>query len=249
MSEHSNIEWTDATWNPVRGCTKVSPGCKYCYAETFAERFRGVPGHPFEQGFDLRLVPEKLHEPLRWKRSRMIFVNSVSDLFHEDIPKEYIRRVFDIMTEARWHTFQVLTKRSNRLLELAAELPWPENVWMGVSIESAYYAYRANDLAKVPAAIRFISGEPLLGPLPRLPLRGIHWVIVGGESGRHARPMNLDWARGVRDLCISAGVAFFLKQLGGRRSKRGGSEALLDGRRWLELPIPAERQSALAGAT
>ena len=248
MSEHSTIEWTDATWNPVRGCTKVSPGCKHCYAEAFAERFRGVPGHPFEQGFDLRLVPGKLVEPLRWKRPRMVFVNSMSDLFHEDIPAEYIRKVFDVMVQARWHTFQVLTKRSHRLLELAGQLPWPENVWMGVSVESARYAYRVRDLLKVSAAVRFVSAEPLLGPIPNLPLRGIRWVIVGGESGRRARPMELEWARILRDRCASRGVSFFLKQLGGRQNKRGGIEAVLDGRRWLERPAANSGQLSLATA-
>jgi len=236
MSDRSAIEWTDATWNPVRGCTKVSPGCKYCYAEAFAERFRGVPGHPFEQGFDLRLVPEKLGQPLQWAKPRRIFVNSMSDLFHEDVPTEYIQRVFAVMVEAHWHSFQVLTKRSKRLIEICDGLPWPPNVWMGVSIESAEYVWRAFDLLKTPAKVRFVSAEPLLGPLPGLPVEGLDWVIAGGESGRHARPMELDWARDVRNRCRKHGVAFFLKQLGGRRRKRSGPEAVLDGRRWIEWP-------------
>ena len=237
MSDRSSIEWTDATWNPVRGCTKVSPGCKHCYAETFSERFRGVRGHPFENGFDLTLVPEKLHDPLRWKKPRKIFVNSMSDLFHEAIPISYIERVFDIMTEANWHTFQILTKRSKRLVDLSRKLPWPSNVWMGVSVESAPYAFRVLDLARVPASVRFLSVEPLLGPIPSLPLDGVDWVIVGGESGPQARPMELRWARDIRDQCRSAGVPFFLKQLGGRRWKRGGDSAVLDGRRWRQLPV------------
>lgn len=236
MSDRSAIEWTDATWNPVRGCTKVSPGCKHCYAEAFAERFRGVPGHPFEQGFDLRLVPEKLPQPLLWARPRRIFVNSMSDLFHEDIQLDYIRRVFAIMVEAHWHSFQVLTKRSKRLTDVCHELPWPPNIWMGVSIESADYTSRAFDLIKTPAQVRFVSAEPLLGPIPELPVEGLDWLIVGGESGRHARTMELDWARELRNKCRKHGVAFFLKQLGGRRQKRSGAEATLDGRRWMEWP-------------
>ena len=236
MSDRSAIEWTDATWNPVRGCTKVSPGCKHCYAEAFAERFRGVPGHPFEHGFDLRLVPHKLEEPLHWARPRRVFVNSMSDLFHESIPNEYVRKVFDVMARAHWHSFQVLTKRSARLLEMAPSLPWPDNVWMGVSIESDQYVERADDLRGVPAAVRFISAEPLLGPLPSLNLDGLDWVIVGGESGHYARPMEIAWARGIRDHCDQARVAFFLKQLGGRRDKRGGGKAILEGVRWVDFP-------------
>jgi protein gp37 len=236
MGEQSNIDWTDSTWNPVRGCTKVSPGCKFCYAETFSERFRGVPGHAFEHGFDLQLIPKKLEEPLRWKAPRRVFVNSMSDLFHEDIPTDYIVEVFQMMEEANWHTYQILTKRSERLLELKDKLSWPANVWMGVSVESKDYTYRVRDLQKVPAAIRFVSAEPLLGPISRLPLKGIHWVIVGGESGRHARPMELAWARSIREQCEKSGVSFFLKQLGGRQSKRAGKQAVLDGKRWASYP-------------
>ena len=237
MADRSKIEWTEATWNPTRGCTKISPGCKHCYAEAFSERFRGVPGHPYEQGFDLRLIPEKLEEPLRWKRPRVIFVNSMSDLFHEDIPLEYIQSVFAVMSQAHWHTFQVLTKRSDRLLALSNDLPWPQNVWMGVSVESSAYYYRITDLAKVPAKTKFVSAEPLLGPLGALPLTGIDWVIIGGESGVRARPMDEQWAREIRDQCSDAQVAVFLKQLGGRRDKRGGEKAVLDGQRLLELPV------------
>jgi len=237
MSVTTSIEWTDATWNPVRGCTKVSPGCKNCYALRFAERFRGVPGHPFEWGFDLRLVPEKLEEPLRWRAPRRIFVNSMSDLFHERVPVEYIRRVFDVMGRASQHQFQVLTKRSARLLELAKELPWQSNVWMGVSVENQRYAGRARELAQVPAQVRFLSVEPLIGPIPDLPLDGIHWVIVGGESGWRRRPIEEGWVREIRDQCESRGVPFFFKQWGGRFPKSGGRE--LDGREWSEFPLPA----------
>jgi protein gp37 len=242
MSDRSATEWTDATWNPVRGCTKVSPGCKHCYAEAFAERFRAVPGHPFEQGFDLRLVPEKLAQPLEWAKPRRIFVNSMSDLFHEGVPIDYIQRVFAVMVEAHWHSFQVLTKRSKRLLAICNELPWPANVWMGVSIESAEYIWRAFDLLKTPAKVKFVSAEPLLGPIADLPLEGLDWVIVGGESGCHARPMELDWARQLRNECRQHGVAFFLKQLGGRRRKRSGVEATLDGRRWTEWPQSGDQR-------
>jgi protein gp37 len=234
MSDGSAIEWTDATWNPVRGCTKVSPGCKHCYAETFSERFRGVPGHPFEQGFDLRLVPEALALPLRWRAGRRIFVNSMSDLFHEAVPEEYIGRVFEVMARASQHRFQVLTKRSTRMAEVVAGLRVPPNVWLGVSVESEAYAARIDDLRRVNAAVRFLSVEPLLGPLPNLNLRGIHWVIVGGESGPRARPMAPEWARAVRDQCVAAGVPFFFKQWGGVRKHLTGR--VLDGKTWDEMP-------------
>lgn len=236
MSATSAIEWTDATWNPLRGCTKVSPGCKHCYAETLAERFRGVPGHPFEQGFDLRLVPDVLELPLRWRTPRRVFVNSMSDLFHEDVPEAYIGRVFDVMRRARHHAaFQVLTKRSARLRSLAPRLPWPGNVWIGVSVESESYTSRIDDLVTVgDAAVRFLSVEPLLGPIPALPLHGIDWVIVGGESGRRARPMNPEWVLDIRDQCRRAGVPFFFKQWGGVQKSRTGR--ILDGRTWDEMP-------------
>jgi protein gp37 len=234
MADRSRIEWTQATWNPVTGCTKVSPGCKHCYAETFAERWRGVPGHPYERGFDLRLWPERLELPLRWKKPRAIFVNSMSDLFHERIPLDFIRRVFATMEKASWHTFQVLTKRSERLAELAPDLSWPPNVWMGVSIETARYVGRADHLRKVPAAVRFLSLEPLLESLGTLDLSGIHWVIVGGESGPGARPMDARWVREIRAQCRAAGVPFFFKQWGGVRKGRNGR--VLDGRTWDERP-------------
>src|SRR5919197_664716 len=184
MADRSRIEWTEATWNPVTGCTEVSPGCDHCYAKTFAERWRGTPGHPYEQGFDLRLWPERLELPLRWKEPRRIFVNSMSDLFHEDIPDDYIRQVFAVMERADWHVFQVLTKRPNRMAELAARLPWPEHIWAGTSVELDRYAWRSNHyLRRVPSAVRFVSAEPLLGPLPSLRLEHLDWLITGGESG------------------------------------------------------------------
>ncbi len=235
MSAKSDIEWTDATWNPVRGCTKVSPGCKYCYAEAFAERFRGVPGSAYEQGFDLRLVPEALELPLRWRKPRLVFVNSMSDLFHEEVPDSYIKRVFDVMVRAHQHTFQVLTKRSGRLRSLAKELPWPTNVWVGVSVEDQKRASRVADLQAVEgASVRFLSVEPLLGPIRKLPLDGIHWVIVGGESGRRPRPMDPAWVVDILRQCREADVPFFFKQWGGRNKKKAGR--LLDGRTWDQMP-------------
>lgn len=234
MADNSAIEWTEATWNPVTGCDKVSPGCAHCYAETLAERFRGVPGHPYEQGFDLRFWPERLEQPLRWKRPRLIFVNSMSDLFHENIPDEFIRSVFDVMGRAEQHTFQVLTKRHERLAELAPSLPWHPNVWMGVSIENRRFVHRADYLRASGAAIRFISAEPLLGPLQGLDLSGIHWLIAGGESGPRHRLVKAEWVRDLRDRCVDEGVAFFFKQWGGTRSKSGGRT--LDGREWSEVP-------------
>jgi protein gp37 len=237
LSEISAIEWTDSTWNPVRGCTKVSPGCKHCYALTFAERWRGVPGHPYEQGFDLRLVPHKLEEPLKWKTPRRIFVNSMSDLFHDDVPLSYIQRVFAIAKRAPWHTFQILTKRAERLAALAPRLPWPANLWQGVSVENQRYLDRIAALRRVPAAIRFLSLEPLLGPLPAIPLDGISWVIVGGESGLKHRLVEPAWVLEIRDQCVAAGVPFFFKQWGGRTPKAGGR--LLDGREWNQMPVLA----------
>ena len=235
MAVSSAIEWTDATWNPVTGCDQVSPGCDHCYALAFAERFRGVPGHPYEQGFDLRLWPERLEMPLRWKKPRRIFVNSMSDLFHADVPDAFIRSVFDTMVQADQHIYQVLTKRPQRLARLAATLPWPDHIWIGVSVESNDYAWRADFLRRVPAAIRFISAEPLLGPIDRLNLDGIHWLITGGESGPRHRPCNPDWVRQARDRCLAEEVAYFHKQWGGRTSKVGGRE--LDGQTWDEMPV------------
>lgn len=236
MADRSAIEWTEATWNPVTGCDKVSPGCAHCYAEAFAERWRGVPGHPYEQGFDLRIWPERLDHPSKWKRPRMIFVNSMSDLFHERVPDAFICEVFASMQEADWHTFQILTKRPERLLELADALSWPSNVWMGVSIENRRFVGRADLLRKVPAAIRFISAEPLLGPLEGLDLSDIHWLIAGGESGARARAVKREWIRELRDRCESEDVAFFFKQWGGRTPKAGGRT--LDGIQHDEMPAP-----------
>jgi protein gp37 len=234
MATNSKIEWTDATWNPVRGCTKISPGCKHCYAERFAERFRGVKGHPFEQGFDLRLVPEKVNEPLHWKRPQRIFVNSMSDLFHDDVPLPYIKRVFSVMNQADWHQYQVLTKRAERLEEVSCQLPWAPHIWMGVSVENKDYLWRIDRLRKTKAHIKFLSVEPLLGPLGKISLRGIDWVIVGGESGPGARPMEASWVKDIKDQCRRAGVAFFFKQWGGVQKKRHGRE--LEGRTWDEMP-------------
>jgi protein gp37 len=239
MSEHSSIEWTDATWNPVRGCTRITPGCDHCYAETFAERFRGVPGHPYEQGFDLRLIPGKLADPLRWAAPKMIFVNSMSDLFHKDVPEDYVAAVCRVMERASWHTYQVLTKRSSAMrdllrtrLQFAAGLP---HIWWGVSVEDrAHGLVRIGHLQQAPAAVRFLSIEPLLEDLGPIDLSGIHWVIVGGESGPGARPMEKDWVRSIRDQCRGAGVPFFFKQWGGVRKSKAGRE--LDGRIHDERP-------------
>lgn len=237
MADKSAIEWTESTWNPVTGCSKVSPGCAHCYAEAFAERWRGTEGHPYEQGFDLRLWPSRLEHPLAWRRPRTIFVNSMSDLFHEDIPFDFISSVFDVMERADWHVFQILTKRHERLAELADDLPWPRNLWMGVTIENRRFVHRADALREVPAGVRFISAEPLLGPLEGLDLTGIDWLIAGGESGPRHRPVKVDWLRGLRDRCIDENVAFFFKQWGGIRPKSGGR--LLDGRTWDEMPASA----------
>jgi protein gp37 len=239
MAQHSEIEWTDATWNPVRGCTKISPGCKHCYAETFAERFRGVKGHPYEQGFDLRLVPKKLAEPLRWRTPKMIFVNSMSDLFHDLVPDDYIVAVARVMATAKWHTYQVLTKRSDRLRQLlnsklsfAAHLP---HIWWGASVEDKKYGVpRIKDLQQTKAAVRFLSIEPLLEDLGKLDLRGIDWMIVGGESGPGARAMKKEWVLALRDQCKKGRVAFFFKQWGGVRKATTGRR--LEGRTYDQFP-------------
>jgi protein gp37 len=239
VSDRTAIEWTHATWNPVRGCTKVSPGCKHCYAETFAERFRGVPGHPFEQGFDLRLVPEALELPLRWKTGRLIFVNSMSDLFHEDIPDAYIEKVFDVIARASQHQFQVLTKRAERMRAFTSTRRVPSNAWMGVSVETAEYRWRIKELRAVKAAVRFLSLEPLLASVDTLDLRDIHWVIVGGESGPGAREMKAEWVRDIQRQCQRAGVPFFFKQWGGVRKSLNGRK--LDRRTFSEMPHAARR--------
>src|SRR5258706_6045938 len=233
MSVNSTIEWTDATWNPVRGCTKISPGCKHCYAETFAERFRGVKGHPYEQGFDLRLVPHKLGEPLRWLSSKMIFVNSMSDLFQDGVPDDYIEAVTNVMLKANWHTYQVLTKRSegraNLLSTKLKAAAGARHFWWGVSVEDKKYGLpRVSDLQTAPAAVRFLSVEPLLEELGKLNLRGVHWVIVGGESGIGARPIRREWVVSIREQCTKARVPVFFKQWGGIHKKQAGRK--LDGR-------------------
>lgn len=234
MSTKSTIEWTESTWNPLTGCTKISPGCKHCYAERMAHRLQAMGQPNYRNGFKLTLHPHTLGIPLHWKTPQMIFVNSMSDLFHADVPFEYIEQVFHIMEMADWHTFQVLTKRSERLLEVNSQIKWPTNIWMGVSVETMKYRFRIDHLRQTGAAIKFLSLEPLLGPLPDLDLTDIDWVIVGGESGPHARPLQESWAVDIRDQCKNAEVPFFFKQWGGVRKKRTGR--LLQGRTWDELP-------------
>lgn len=236
MASSSNIEWTEATWNPVTGCTKISDGCKHCYAATMAKRLHAMGNPRYRNGFNVTLHHDLIDTPLRWKKPRRIFVNSMSDLFHQDIPFEFIQRVFQTMEKAYWHTFQILTKRSERLVELAPRLPWPPNVWMGVSVENEKVLHRINDLRNIPAHIRFLSCEPLLGPLENLNLEGIHWVIVGGESGPGARPMEAEWVRSIRDQCREQQVAFFFKQWGGVQKHRTGR--ILDEQTYDEYPNP-----------
>jgi len=234
MALGSSIEWTEATWNPVTGCDKVSPGCKHCYAERMAERLRAMGQPNYRNGFELTLQPQTLELPLQWRKPRTIFVNSMSDLFHERVPFEYIQRVFDVMRRAHWHRFQVLTKRAGRLAELSPEIDWPQNVWMGVSVENADYADRIDALRTTGAHVKFLSLEPLLGPLPNLDLSGIDWVIVGGESGPAARPMAAEWATDIRDQCEAASVAFFFKQWGGTNKSKAGR--VLEGKTYDAMP-------------
>jgi protein gp37 len=234
------------SWNPATGCTHVSEGCRHCYAERFAERWRGIPGHYYERGFDLQLRPSRLELPLRWKKPRHVFVDSMTDLFHEDIPDDYVRAVFAVMERAPQHVYHVLTKREDRLAKLAPVLPWPPHVWMGVTVEHLRYRRRVDVLRTVPAAVRHISAEPLLGPLDGLDLSGIDWVIAGGESGPERRPPRLEWLRGLRDQCLAEGVCFDFKGWGGGTQRAGGR--LLDGREWDEsppLPAPAEPEQAV----
>jgi protein gp37 len=234
MGLKSAIEWTESTWNPVTGCTKISPGCTHCYAERMAERLQAMGQDNYRNGFRLTLQPHMLELPLRWKKPQAIFVNSMSDLFHEDVPLDYIQRVFDVMRRAHWHRFQVLTKRSDRLADLSGDLDWAPNIWMGVSVESDTYRGRIDALRGTAALTKFLSLEPLLGPLHALDLRDIQWVIVGGESGPGARPMDPTWATDLRDQCRRAKVPFFFKQWGGKNKKHAGR--ILDGRTWDEMP-------------
>ena len=239
MPTKTTIEWTEATWNPLTGCTKISPGCKFCYAERLAVRLQAMGQRNYTNGFALTLHEHVLEVPLQWKKPHTIFVNSMSDLFHHDVPLPFIARVFDVMRQASWHCFQVLTKRSDRLLELSPQLPWAPHIWMGVSVENEAYTYRIDHLRKTGSAIKFLSLEPLLGPLHSLNLERIDWVIVGGESGPGARPMDASWVIGIRDQCRAAGVPFFFKQWGGVRKKRTGRE--LEGQTWDEMPMPSPR--------
>ena len=234
MGNRSTIEWTESTWNPVTGCTKISPGCKYCYAERMAKRLKAMGQPNYVNGFDLTLHPHALELPLRWKKPQVIFVNSMSDLFQKDEPIDFILRVFDVMNRADWHTYQVLTKRSGRLREVSSQMPWSPHIWMGVSVETEEYQMRIDDLRETGAVVKFLSLEPLLGPLPSLDLEGMDWAIVGGESGPGARPMDPQWVRDIRDQCREAGVPFFFKQWGGVQKKKNGRE--LDGRTWDEMP-------------
>jgi protein gp37 len=246
MADKSTIEWTDTTWNPVTGCTKISAGCDNCYAERFSERFRGVPGHPFERGFDLTIRPERLTQPLAWTKPRLIFVNSMSDLFHKAVPRDHIAKVFETMEQADWHIYQVLTKRSSLLMKFLneryqARRP-PAHIWFGVSVEDQRATTRIAHLRRAKAAIRFLSIEPLIAPIAALDLESIDWVIVGGESGPRARPMDSRWVIDIRNQCLTAGVAFFFKQWGGRSPKSGGR--LLEGKEWNQFP--GTRQSGSA---
>lgn len=243
MAANSHIEWTEATWNPVTGCTKISAGCRHCYAERMAKRLMAMGNPNYANGFKVTMHEHMLDRPLHWKKPRTIFVNSMSDLFHKDVPLAFIRRVFDTMRQAHWHQFQVLTKRSERLAELAPHIDWPDNVWMGVSVENDDCAFRIGHLRQVEAAIRFLSLEPLLGLLPDLDLSGIDWVIVGGESGPGARPMKEEWVLDIRDQCRESGVPFFFKQWGGVRKNFAGR--ILKDRTWDQLPVQRSRQLAM----
>lgn len=234
MAQTSSIEWTEATWNPVTGCNKISPGCKNCYAERMAKRLKAMGKERYANGFEVTLQPDVVELPLSWKKPRVIFVNSMSDLFHKDVPLDFIKRCFEVMNEANHHTFQVLTKRPERVVELNGDIDWSPNIWMGTSVETKEYAYRSKVLSRTSAHIKFLSVEPLLGPIPRLPLSGIDWVIVGGESGPKSRPMETQWVTQIRDRCTRYDVPFFFKQWGGVNKKRTGRE--LEGRTWDDMP-------------
>jgi len=235
MASRSGIEWTESTWNPVTGCTKISPGCQHCYAERMTRRLQGMGLRKYAHGFKVAAHADALDLPLGWKTPQVIFVNSMSDLFHEDVPEEFIDRVLDVMRRASWHTFQVLTKRSARLRDLSQAIEWPANVWVGASIENEHCLFRVEHLRHTGAHTKFLSLEPLLGPLPKLDLRGMDWVIVGGESGPGARPIAKEWVVDIRDQCLAAGVPFFFKQWGGVRKKQAGR--ILEGRTWDQMPI------------
>ena len=230
----TKIEWTEKSWNPLTGCDKISTGCKNCYAERMAKRLQAMGQKNYQNGFKLTLHENAINIPLSWKKPSMIFVNSMSDMFHEDVPFRFIQKVFFVMAKANWHIFQLLTKRSSRLAELSSQIEWPSNVWMGVSVENADYTYRIDNLMSTGASVKFLSLEPLLGPIPDLDLTGIDWVIVGGESGPGARPMQPEWATGIKDKCSEAKVPFFFKQWGGTNKKKAGR--LLDGRTWNDMP-------------
>jgi protein gp37 len=234
----SSIEWTEQTWNPVTGCTKISPGCKFCYAESFAKRLHAMGVENYRNGFNLTIHPHMLNKPLEWKKPSLVFVNSMSDLFHIDVPEEFILKVFDVMNRAHWHQFQVLTKRPERVLEMNKQLNWSSNIWMGTSVENEDYVSRIDFLRETDAVIKFLSLEPLLGPLKNLNLQNINWAIVGGESGFKARPMNPDWVVDIQKQCEAAKVAFFFKQWGGVNKKKAGRE--LNGRTWDEMPKQIE---------
>lgn len=241
MGSKTNIEWTGATWNPTTGCTKISPGCKHCYAESLSFRLQAMGQKNYKNAFDLTLHEKSLEIPLKWKKPQTIFVNSMSDLFHHDIPLDFIQRVFHTMRKASWHQYQILTKRSDRLVELEPYLTWEPNVWMGVSVEDENYTYRIEHLRKTNAIIKFLSIEPLLGPIKKLNLEGINWVIVGGESGPQARPMDSEWVTDIRDQCQNAKVPFFFKQWGGKNKKKAGRT--LAGRIWSQMPKPIEQET------
>ena len=235
MAQNSNIEWTESTWNPITGCNKISPGCKFCYAERMAKRLKAMGSENYKNGFRLSLHEHVLELPLTWKKPQTIFVNSMSDLFHKDVPIEFIQKMFEVMNKACWHRFQILTKRSDRLLELNNKLIWTENIWMGVSVENQDYAYRIDNLRKTEALIKFLSIEPLIGSIERLNLENINWVIVGGESGPGARPMKEEWVKKIRDKCLETETPFFFKQWGGVHKKKAGR--LLEGKIWNQMPV------------
>jgi len=235
MAQNSSIEWTDTTWNPVTGCQKISPGCKNCYAERMARRLKAMGQPRYTNGFRVTLQDDLVERPLQWKLPRVIFVNSMSDLFHKDVPDDFILRCFDVMNQASWHQFQILTKRPERVLEMSDKIEWTDNIWMGTSVESQDYVHRVATLGQVKAKIRFLSIEPLLGPINRMPLSNIEWVIVGGESGPNARPISEEWVRTIRDRCLKYSVPFFFKQWGGVQKSKTGRE--LDGRTWDEMPV------------